>query len=73
MYVSILAPPAMLLCIVLLNYINSSFHRNQIKAKIGKVFISAQFAFAFYLVLYSKNKSFINTFERTYGIRREDI
>ena len=73
MWVSIFAPPGMLLCIVLLNYINNSFQRNKIKAKVGKVFITAQFAFAFYVVLYSKNKGFINTFENLYGLRRADI
>ena len=56
---SIVIPPAMLLCIGLLNYINNSFHRNKVKARIGRVFITAQFAFAFYLMLYAKNRNFV--------------
>ena len=61
---SIVVPPAMLLTIALLNYINNSMHRNKVQKNVGRVFLTAQFAFAFYMALYSKNRGFVKSFER---------
>ena len=54
----------MLLTIALLNYINNSMHRNKVQKNVGRVFLTAQFAFAFYMVLYSKNRGFVKSYER---------
>ena len=41
MQMSIVVPPTMLLCVGILNYLNSSFHRKGVKVGVGSMFITA--------------------------------